>query len=90
GNNYFLTRLLAYKQIKDIPPALGGGVYLGLLAETGAVSMEDKWSSRLFESTPYSVGVVLAADTRLGPFYLTIAKGDQDRHTANLTLGVTY
>lgn len=90
GNSFFLARLLAYKQIKEMPSALGGGVYLGLLAETGAVSAREEWSSALFNNTPYSMGVVLAAETRLGPFYLTIAKGDQERHAANLTLGVSY
>lgn len=90
GNTFFLSRLLAYKQIKEMPPALGGGVYLGVLAEAGAVSAKNSWSSALFENPAYSIGAVLAADTRLGPFYLTLAQGDKQRRAAHLTLGMSY
>jgi NTE family protein len=33
---------------------------------------------------------VLAADTRLGPFYVTLAQGDKQRRAAHLTLGMSY
>ncbi len=90
GNSFFLTRLLGYRQIQEIPPALGGGVYLGVLAEAGAVSSKTEWSSALFDNPAYSIGAVLAVDTRLGPFYLTLAQGDHQRRAANLTLGISY
>jgi NTE family protein len=90
GNTFFLSRLLGYRQIKEMPPALGGGVYIGLLAEAGAVSAKTSWSSTLFDSPAYSIGAVLAADTRLGPFYLTLAQGDKQRRAAHLTLGMSY
>lgn len=90
GNSFVLTRLLGYKQIKEMPSAIGGGVYMGVLAEAGAMSSNTNWSPSLFENPNYSVGVVLAADTRLGPFYVTIAQGDKQRRAANLTLGISY
>ncbi|MCC6374442.1 MAG: BamA/TamA family outer membrane protein, partial [Moraxellaceae bacterium] len=90
GNSFFLTRLLGYKQIKEMPSALGGGVYLGVLAEAGAATQKENWSPNLLDHTLYSLGAVLAADTRLGPFYLTIAQGNNQRKAANLTLGVSY
>ncbi|PTQ88495.1 patatin-like phospholipase family protein [Agitococcus lubricus] len=90
GNNFFFTRLLGYKQIKDMPSALGGGIYVGLLAEAGATSQQDSWSSALLDNTVYSMGAVLAADTRLGPFYLTVAQGQQQRRAVHLTLGISY
>jgi NTE family protein len=90
GNSFFLTRLLGYKQIKEMPSALGGGVYVGVLAEAGAATQKESWSPNLLDHTLYSLGVVLAADTRLGPFYLTIAQGNNQRKAANLTLGISY
>ncbi|MFO1392039.1 MAG: patatin-like phospholipase family protein [Agitococcus sp.] len=90
GNSFAFTRLLGYKQIKEMPSALGGGVYIGALAEAGAMSIDDNWSSRLFDKVHYSLGAVLAADTRLGPFYLTVAQGNNQRKAANLTLGISY
>jgi NTE family protein len=90
GNSFFLTRLLGYKQIKEMPSALGGGVYVGVLAEAGAVTQKGNWSPSLLDDTAYSLGAVLAADTRLGPFYLTIAQGNNQRRAANLTLGISY
>jgi NTE family protein len=61
-----------------------------LLAETGAAALQDNWSPALFDNPAYSLGLVLAADTRLGPFYFTVAQGDQQRRAANLTLGISY
>lgn len=90
GNSFFLTRLLGYKQIKEMPSALGGGVYVGVLAEAGAVTQKENWSPSLLDDIAYSLGAVLAADTRLGPFYLTIAQGNNQRRAANLTLGISY
>ena len=63
---------------------------MGLLAEAGEVYQKDNWSPSLLDDTVYSLGAVLAADTRLGPFYLTIAQGNNQRRAANLTLGVSY
>lgn len=90
GNTFFLTRVLGYRQVKEMPPALGGGVYLGLLAEAGQASMDTEWRNALFSHPAWSVGGVLAADTRLGPLYLTLAQGDGNRRTASLTLGISY
>lgn len=90
GNTFFLTRVLGYRQVKEMPPALGGGVYLGLLAEAGQAAPDTEWRNALFSHPAWSVGGVLAADTRLGPLYLTVAQGDGDRRAATLTLGISY
>lgn len=90
GNTFFLTRVLGYRQVKEMPPALGGGVYLGLLAEAGNASPDSEWRSALFRQPAWSVGGVVAADTRLGPLYLTLAQGEGGRRSASLTLGISY
>ena len=90
GNTFFLTRVLGYRQVKEMPPALGGGVYLGLLAEAGNASPDSEWRSALVRQPAWSVGGVVAADTRLGPLYLTLAQGEGGRRSASLTLGISY
>ena len=90
GNSFAFTRLLGYKQIKEMPSALGGGVYIGALAEAGAMSIDDNWSSRLFDKVHYSLGAVLAADTRLGPLLTVAHSCNNQRKAANLTLGISY
>ena len=90
GDSYAFTRLLGYRQVKEMPAALGGGVYVGLLAEAGQASASADWSPSLFAKPVWSLGGVLAADTRLGPLYLTAAQGKGAVRAINLTLGVTY
>ena len=90
GDAYFLTRLLGYRQVKQMPSALGGGVFVGVLGEVGQTALNPDWSPALFSHPAWSLGGVVAADTRLGPMYLTMAQGRGGVRAANLTLGITY
>ena len=90
GDTFFLTRVLGYRQVREMPPVLGGGVYLGMVAEAGNALPDTEWHSELFSHAAWSVGGVLAADTRLGPLYLTLAQGKGGRRAASLTLGIGY
>ena len=61
-----------------------------MVVEAGNALPDTEWHSELFSHAAWSVGGVLAADTRLGPLYLTLAQGKGGRRAASLTLGIGY
>lgn len=90
GQSMAQIRLASLRKFRDMPAGLGSGVYYGLLLESGAVGEGGELDRPLLDEMHHSVGLMLVADTRLGPAYLAVAQGDDGHQAAYLALGISY
>jgi NTE family protein len=85
GQLYANAKLGYHYRIARLPSALGQGVYLGALTETG-----NTWQSTSEVSASdlvYSATALFGADTILGPFFLAYGRAEGGRGRIYLTLG---
>jgi NTE family protein len=73
--NQLYMRAQYYRQIRELPPLVGKGIYAGGMLESGW-----GWDNQGFDvpdarALPWSAGAYLAADTFIGPLYLLGAVG---------------
>jgi len=85
GQLYANAKLGYHYRIGRLPSALGQGVYIGAVSETG-----NTWQSTSEISASdlvYSGTAILGADTILGPFFLAYGRAEGGRSRVYLTLG---
>lgn len=73
--NAALAELIYYRELMELPAALGGGIYAGLSVEVGQI-WDDKFDAG---DLKYGGSIFLGADTIIGPLYLGVggAKGSE-------------
>jgi NTE family protein len=85
GREYALGRLMYYKRAVHLPDILGSGVYVGASAEVGRIT--GGADSAASPGTLWSGSGFLGADTFIGPLYLGLGVGKDNRWSLFLLLG---
>lgn len=90
GNNLVYGRAQFSRELLTLPSVVGQGLYGGVMLEAGNILNNDQMRQFNLSDMNYSGGIYFAADTRLGPFYLALARGSNDKLAGYLALGVTF
>jgi NTE family protein len=86
GQSYYLGRAVYTYRFADLPQALGRAVYLGGSLEVGEVG--NRFDPTTAGGTLYCGSVFFAADTILGPFYLSYGRAADSSDAFYVMLGL--
>jgi NTE family protein len=86
GQSYYMGRLVYTYRLAALPPALGGGVYLGGSFEAGEV--ESRFDPTTASGTLYCGSVFFGVDTILGPFYAAYGRAADASDAFYIMLGM--
>jgi NTE family protein len=86
-NKYFLFQLGGLRELKKLPPLLGGGLYALLLCEAGQVYGTPVASLNKFPNYPMDAAAGIAVKTLFGPVEFAYAYGDTGHHRFFFRIG---
>lgn len=88
GERYALFRAGTYRRLRDLPPAMGKGIYAGAVIEAGNAWMRDERATlaNLHRSATLFVG----ADTIAGPIFISYARAETGDDRFYMTVGKTF
>lgn len=86
-NKYFLFQLGGLRELKKLPPLLGGGVYALFMYEAGQVYGTPVTGLNKFPNYPMDAAAGIAMKTLFGPVEFAYAYGDTGHHRFFFRIG---